>query len=210
MGTEPYWNVEVEVGKQIVFTSIAGIDSMTFNYVEPVTSSDGSLLFKTKSKDGSIELRFKREQCSDGMSDDEFYYSSSLKIEQKSTNTKLELNGCGKYVKPTALNDLWVLTELKGKKIDATKIPTMELHLSTYKAMGNAGCNNYQGSFSLKRDLIEFNRNFISTRMYCENQAIESAFLEAFVGNRFVYEVANNQLVLKTEGHPILVFKKVD
>ena len=129
---------------------------------------------------------------------------------QKSTSTTLELEGCGKFVMPTALNDIWVLTELNGEKIEVAKVPTMELHLKDNKVMGNAGCNGYQSSFTLNRDLIMFDPNFIATRMYCEEVNVESAFFQALGGHRFVYEIVNNQLTFKTEGHPIMVFKKVD
>ncbi len=208
IGTEPFWNVAIEEGEYVSFTSIGDIDSIGFLYVKPIKRNDGTLLFKSKTKERSIELTFKKEICSDGMSDEVYQYATSVKVAEKTTKTKLSYRGCGKYVQPTVLNDIWVLTELKGKKVNATKIPTMELHLSNYVVSGNAGCNGYKGNFTLERDLIEFNRNFIATRMYCENQAIESAFLQALAGNRFVYEVANNHLILKTEGHPILVFKK--
>ena len=73
-----------------------------------------------------------------------------------------------------------------------------------------AGCNNYNGSFELSGNRIEFDERIASTRMLCDNSSIEDAYLKAIAGNKFNYQISNNQLFLMQEGKSVLVFKKVD
>ena len=86
----------------------------------------------------------------------------------------------------------------------------MELHLKDKKLIGNGGCNNYNGSFELSGNQIEFDDRIASTRMLCDNSSIEDAYFETLAGNRFEFEASNNKLYLLQEGKSVLVFKKVD
>ncbi len=207
LGMEPYWNVVLKEGQQIIFTSLGDIDSMVFPSINPITKADGTVVFKSKTEEGKFELTLKKEPCSDGMSDESFTYSSQLKIENLKESK--QLSGCGKFIQPQMLNASWALTHFKKQAIKEGK-PTLILNLTTYKIAGNAGCNSYGGSFSLKNDQILFSKNIMVMRMTCENQSGEDLFLAALAGNRYVYEITDNTLVLKTEGHPILVFKKME
>ena len=122
----------------------------------------------------------------------------------------VKVDASSNSLNPNLLNDIWVLTQINGELIEGTKAPVMELHLKDKKLIGNGGCNNYNGSFEITGNRIEFDERIASTRMLCDNSSIEDAYLKAITGNKFGYRINNNHLFLLQEGNSVLIFKKID
>lgn len=95
-------------------------------------------------------------------------------------------------------NTRWVLRILKDKKIfipEAGKEIYMQFQKKENKLDGNAGCNNFFGSYTVNNGEIKLGP-LARTRMFCELQMeIEENFIKALEQtNR--YEVKDNYLYL--------------
>lgn len=117
-------------------------------------------------------------------------HSSSIKYklvkiiyQEKSKTTMQKLSLKGK----------WRVSKLIG--IDSmSKSPTINIDLEAKKMSGNAGCNNYGGSFQIEGKELKFETPF-ATKMYCSNMKIEKAFFEC-LQNTSYYQIENGTLKL--------------
>jgi len=108
----------------------------------------------------------------------------------------------------TLTGQTWALTELSGQPLVADSGIT-----ATFSADGSvggsAGCNRYNGTYTVSGNSISFSGNMAMTMMMCE-QAImdqESAYIDA-LGQVKTYSISGDQLELKDGGgNPVLVFK---
>jgi heat shock protein HslJ/uncharacterized membrane protein len=107
--------------------------------------------------------------------------------------------------------DLWVLESINGKKADLKnypkELPRIEIN-SQMKLMGNAGCNNINGTVEADEKTIKITA-MMMTRMACPAAAEETEFVNALQGANS-YQVQNNRLSLMKDGQTTLVFRKTD
>ena len=209
-GTEPYWSLQATHGQAIVFTTLSASDSISLPEASWKIEGHNTQTLTTQTERYHLKVTRSAQPCSDGMSETPFSYKATVVLTDNTLHTTTQFNGCAKLVQPVLLNDIWVLEKLEGHPIGNAKRPTMELRLSDFTVEGNAGCNGYKGQFSIVNDQINFDQRMIATRMYCEEHELEDVFLRAIAGQRYVYEVKSNQLILSTEGQPLMVFKKAD
>lgn len=103
---------------------------------------------------------------------------------------------------------VWVLTELNGKPPMAGTGISAQFSADG-KVMGSAGCNRYNGSFTISGENITFSSPLASTMMMCE-QAImdqESAYLQALAEVK-TFSLTGNLLTFRgEEGANLLVFQ---
>ena len=100
----------------------------------------------------------------------------------------------------------WELSQVNGRPVAGEGTPTLKLRVDN-TLQGNAGCNNYQGSFSVKGKKLIINEQISTTRMACEEMALEDEFLQVLGGGSFIFAVTDDRLQLKQKGVPILIFK---
>ncbi|NJL61588.1 MAG: hypothetical protein HC903_06880 [Methylacidiphilales bacterium] len=78
-GTEPFWSVEVT--KRGIVYSTPDNRKQTFSYVEPISASgrtrDTVRVYQLRGKNNILIIK-KQNTCSDGMSDREYPYSTTL------------------------------------------------------------------------------------------------------------------------------------
>lgn len=109
----------------------------------------------------------------------------------------------GRYVLHKHLRDpaiegrKWLLTELRGKAVDAgSRSPFLLLDAAKGIAGGNASCNSFSGSFAIKSgNRIHFDENMAVTMMACPDMTTEQQFLEV-LRNVDNYAVADGVLSL--------------
>lgn len=95
-----------------------------------------------------------------------------------SCGTSSNMNGS----KSLLTNKYWKLTELNGKVVTTDPSSSREAHIifqdTATRVGGNAGCNQFGGSYTLPgNNRIQFSQMF-STKMYCEKMMeTETAFL---------------------------------
>lgn len=117
-----------------------------------------------------------------------------------------------KYIlnKAGLTNRYWKLIELYGRPVEANT-NTNEPHLiltDKNGATGNAGCNGFNGTYSIKGNEIRFSK-MISTMMACIQMDSESQFLHILedVDN---YSLQGNQLLLrKAQMSPLARFEAI-
>jgi len=92
---------------------------------------------------------------------------------------------------PIRFEGKWQVSEIVG--IDSlSKSPTLTIDNGSKKISGNAGCNNYSGSFSIDKDEITFQKAF-ATKRYCTNMNIEHAFFNCLQNSHY-YKLIDGKL----------------
>ncbi|WP_369048277.1 DUF4377 domain-containing protein [Tenacibaculum sp. UWU-22] len=112
------------------------------------------------------------------------------------------------------LNDNWILTHIKGEKIQLNNKngqPRLEINIAENYVSGMASCNSFFGKVKKITDTqLVFSDQIGSTKMMCKDMHVEIAFYNAFRVVR-TYKIENNNLYLFDENNTeVLRFKKVD
>jgi heat shock protein HslJ len=105
-----------------------------------------------------------------------------------------------KVVSNTITNTKWVLTELRGKKVElempGERVIFLLLSSENNKVHGFAGCNNFNGTYELKEnDRIKFSENMAITMMACPDMKIEQEFIKV-LSQADSYNLVDNRLIL--------------
>jgi len=114
--------------------------------------------------------------------------------------------------KPVTASDLggaWKLQTMDGKDAMTEfkdKVPTMMFNFTENKITGNAGCNDYNTTFTLSNNVLEIGP-FITTRMSCENIEAESKFINMLPG-RVDVDFENNLLTIRKDNKTIMTFRR--
>lgn len=77
VGNEPFWNIEIDEQKTILFHLADKGAPLPFKAVQPVVAGD-STVYNTASDSATLRIVVYNNFCSDGMSD--FIYSNSIKV----------------------------------------------------------------------------------------------------------------------------------
>lgn len=111
---------------------------------------------------------------------------------------------------PIAITDRdWTLVSLGDNTAPAGnggKPVTMRLATAESRAMGNAGCNQYSGPYTLSGDRLSFGPA-ISTKMACaQGMEVETAFL-AMLNDVTSYQATDSTLTLIGASGPLARFR---
>ena len=210
-GTEPFWSVEISKS-EIIFTSINESENFSAPYAAPILAADANVkLYRSKSDTAEIEITVSQENCSDGMSDKTYGYTTKVGIKRAGANESQNLNGCGNYAVNERLNTVWALQQLDGKSITkedfGQELPYIDLHTKIATFTGFGGCNRINGKVIISDvNLIRF-ANVVSTRMMCLESNKENDFMRALQSATH-FELKDNKLILSHGGQPTLVFTK--
>lgn len=107
-----------------------------------------------------------------------------------------------------SLDGNWLLTEMNGNAVDASRPPTMQFLPEGNRVAGFAGCNRYNSAYVRQGDSLRF-QGAISTKMACiePGMSLENEFLKA-LENIAGYSRSESVLELKdTEGKVLLRFR---
>ena len=109
------------------------------------------------------------------------------------------------------LAGVWKLQSINGKseaETEIKKMPTLEFNFSERRLSGNAGCNRYNGAFTLENNVLNVTP-LVTTRMACpNNMEMENEFVKTFTGKIDLEKESDNQLVMKKDGRTIITFAK--
>jgi heat shock protein HslJ len=214
IGTEPFWDVKINETKEISFHTIS--DGTAFSTGIPeltLLSSNDVCSYSAESDKYSVKVLIKKEECTDGMSDNIYQYSVNVSVTEKSSNQTKEFKGCGYYTNDYRLDDIWVLDKLKGNefsKKDYSTRPYMELKVRDSRVGGNAGCNTFLGKIEIKGHKIAFSKNMNMTKMACEEMKLEMDFINAISGKTLGYKVDNGKLYFYENGNTVMQFYRTD
>jgi hypothetical protein len=88
VGNEPFWNIEIDEQKEILFQLADWSKPLPFKPTKPLLAGD-STIYKTSNDSGQLHVVVYNQFCSDGMSD--FIYNNKVKV----TYRNKTFNGCG-------------------------------------------------------------------------------------------------------------------
>ena len=209
IGNEPSWVLTLNPSKATLrFSSMTG-DSLSIPLPDRQTDPNGFIRYQAPLDNGRINVVFRPDSCVDSMSGQRFDYRVEADVRGKN------YMGCGVSLRQLALlNDIWVLTNFRGRSIstDSTRreVPRLEIQLTEGRVTGTTGCNRLNGSLKADTHQILFGP-LATTRMACvgEAGAFEGQFLTE-MSTSFTYQVAEGKLTLLHDNQPVMIFKKVD
>jgi heat shock protein HslJ/uncharacterized membrane protein len=212
-GNEPFWNIKIsEIG--IEFKSLVeGYEKFNFTHVEPIRAMDANVkMYKLVSNEATIDVQIFQKECTNSMSGEISKYTIKIDVKKANTIETKQFEGYGKYSADYRLTDIWVLEDLKGKKVAtedfARELPMMEINAEKNNFFGYAGCNRMNGTLFSENKILRFT-NIITTKMACLGTNKENDFLKALQSTTS-YNIENNRLYLSNSYGEQLVFKKID
>lgn len=118
-----------------------------------------------------------------------------------------------KPIDKASLEGQWTLTSLNGKTASSLfkgALPNINFDIANNHISGNAGCNLYNGSFSIN-EKNEFSAPQIaSTMMLCMEENEETLFLEELGKKNNILSISNDSvLTFSQDGKVVLEFQKV-
>lgn len=130
------------------------------------------------------------------------------------TTLTLSNNGTtvAEFIKGIDLSRLsgeWKLESIAGgdtKALFADQIPTMTFDFEENRLGGNAGCNRYNATYTIKGAEITVGP-VMSTRMACPNMEGEAKYTNSITGTSTL-EVSTSKIFFMKEGKAILTFTK--
>ncbi|MGL5112539.1 MAG: META domain-containing protein [Flavobacterium sp.] len=212
MGNEPEWSLKIGEN-QIAFSSLKpGFEEFNSPYAAPVKAMDANVKRYSVATDrGTMIITIEQQICTNAMSGETFPYEVRIEI-YNGNKTTATFSGCGFYVIPASLHDIWVLEKMNGENMTASKfeneIPYLEINSTTGKFMGFAGCNRINGELFFEKDVLRFTK-IAATRMACGPKNRENELIHSLESTT-TYQVANMRLTLTNPSGIELIFKKVD
>lgn len=86
MGNEPFWQVQISEKENLIdFYDPMEQKTIHFNYTKSQIKN-GSVIYSAKNDTNSIELKIKKEKCSDGMSEKKYNNSVTVQLNKKTYN----------------------------------------------------------------------------------------------------------------------------
>ncbi len=211
-GNEPFWALEIEFDNILKFTSLTEkYSEFTFPETGAERPNDLSLVkYRAKTYNAETEILIEREKCQDTMKDTIFPYSVTVSIRRSNDDTFKDFKGCGRYLGPYRLNDIWTLQEIDGKPLDipgTREKPFLEIDLVNKVIYGYGGCNKFHGRAELVNNIL-VTGSILSTKMAClDTQHIEDRFLRVISAKSLRFEI-NGNVMHMTDGETELHFRR--
>ncbi len=213
-GNEPFWTLSLDYDSIFTFKTPEGPP-----YNAPPVAADRAqdaaiMRFRTVTESGEMIATLREGQCVDDMSGQTYSHSVQVQVKLGTASDYTTYTGCGRFVVPPVLHDIWALQRLNGEAVDASGlpqgVPTLEFHSGDLRVTGHSGCNNLTGSFAMMGPRsLEFSQ-LASTRRACPDTSVEDAFLAAISGKRLDFEISEGSMALLRRGEEVARFRKVD
>lgn len=121
---------------------------------------------------------------------------------------------CACGTKKTAVSESidgnWTILEVGGEKVvDVEKTPEITFDTKENRVNGNAGCNNFFGSFTYVDGKLTFEDNMGATRMMCKNMKFEDKALQSFPKVAKVAWKGGHLLLQDEAGKNLFVLEKI-
>lgn len=212
-GNEPFWSISIAENGIEFKSLVSGYEKFNFAHVEPMRAMDANVkMYKLVSTEANIDIQIFQNECTNSMSGEISKYTVKIDVKRPKDLESKRFEGCGKYTADYRLTDIWVLEDLKGKKVTnidfAREVPLMEINAEKNNFFGYAGCNRMNGTLFFENGIVRFT-NIITTKMACLGTNKENEFLQALQSTTN-YKIENNRLYLSNSYGEQLVFKKID
>lgn len=212
-GNEPFWSLKIsESGFQFSYFTTK---LQTFNapMAAPVAEQDANVKkYRVVTASGQLNIQITQNDCKDSMTGIISPYTVEIELKLGDAPIFTTYKGCGDYITDARLSATWVLEKMNGKLLTSDDFslgfPRIELDTKINHFYGFAGCNGMSGSIFFEKEVLKFNK-IATTRKMCQTQNREADFIKILQSTN-MYEISNNQLILKNNSSDELVFKKVD
>ncbi|MDN3669175.1 copper resistance protein NlpE N-terminal domain-containing protein [Echinicola jeungdonensis] len=206
-GNEPFWSLEIDFGKKMVFKPMEGETVMT-PVSEAIRTPDTNVLrYQAETENGSLQVTIFRKKGQDTLSGEEFGHEVKVWVKTGKEEEFQEYAGCGDYLGDFRLNNLWTLESINWENlVEKSKVPYLEFELQNSRFNGFGGCNRINGDIFLEGNSIAFGK-IISTKMACPNLEKEHVFLEQISEREYSFTFEGENLVMINE-QDTLIFRK--
>ncbi|QDH78343.1 META domain-containing protein [Echinicola soli] len=208
-GNEPFWSLEMDFSKQMVFKPMEGEPLIT-PIPKPVRPQDvNAVSYRAETEKGTLHVTVFRRKCQDTMSGEEFGYEVNVRVKQGKDSEFRDYSGCGDYQGDYRLNDIWALETLNGEQlIKDGKTPNLEFNLMENRFYGFGGCNRFSGAISINKQQVSFTKA-ATTEMACPNLEAEGIFMQHITDQTYDFKIDGLKLTLSND-QAIMVFRKID
>lgn len=214
-GNEPSWSLDMDFEQGFYFKTLNGIEIIILP-VDGKKAMDANVLrFYTETETGTLIITILEKECNDTMSDEVFPNKTRIEFKRSNEEVIQIYEGCGRYVTDYSLHDIWALTHLNGKDLQSgnnweKRLPIFEFYARSGKVLGNAGCNDFNGTYHIAEyRVIQFGELTI-IRETCSDMKTENVLIKSISGKRMKYLKENQNLKLTGYDGTELIFKKID
>lgn len=213
MGHMPQWILDMNPEKGIGWRNLEDGRSWFSNTVVQSTGAEPhEHLYRSENEQGVLSVKVERTPCSDAKSGEVLPYR--VRVEMKSGDGITSMEGCGEYLPPQRLYDVWMLYSMSGEKIEPAQLQEgarLEFNTTEGTVLGGSGCNGFTARFETTRNGIKIGEMALS-KMRCSGYAneVERNFLAAIGSGELSYTFSGNDLILTTLGGTMLVFRRVE
>ncbi len=212
VGTEPFWGLKI-FGDRIELNMME--DTLVVPHADPIRVQDANIkMYRVQTEGTTMDVIIAQKECTNAMSGEVSPYTVTISYKRTGDEATRALEGCGTYITDYRLNDIWVLEEMKGKKVtkedfNGSDVPYLEIYTDKNRFSGFSGCNRITGGLFYEKDLLRFGQ-VASTQMACPKMDMEREFLNALQSST-QYTVENNRLYLSNGSEEnLLILKKID
>ncbi len=212
-GHEPSWALDMDFEGNFHFKTLNG-DEISVPAVKGDRAMDANVTrFYAEVEKGTLIITIIKQKCQDSMADQSFDFSVNVQMKNSNETEFKEFSGCGTFLPDLALHDIWVLDKINNEDLvlnDNQERPRFEFFSKKGEVLGNAGCNNFNGRFSIEGyKVIQFT-NVAMTRKTCGDMKVEQLLSKHVFGRQMKYYREDLLLHLSGYDGTELIFKKVD
>ncbi len=213
MGHDPEWMLDINPEKGMGWRNLEDGQSWFVSAVEPSDGADQTEhIYRSETERGLLLVSVKRNPCTDAKSGELLPYS--VRLEMKDSTGERSMEGCGEYLPPQRLYDIWMLYSMNGERISPAELQEgarLEFNTTEGTVLGGSGCNGFTARFEATRQGIIFGEMALS-KMKCSGYPaqVEQDFLAALRSGELKRMFRGNELFLTTSAGTILVFRRVD
>ncbi len=213
-GMNPDWGMEWSYEEGLILHTPSGdekVEELSQQNIED-TSIDQ---FIGNISGQSITVTINQEDCFDSIMNTSLKNKVEVKISDENGHEINVFSGCGQFIPDTRLHDIWVLTHINGEEIDKNHFnengaPVCEFYVKEERVSGFAGCNNFNGNFTMiGKNELQFGM-MAMTRKMCPQMEMEERISKIISDQRIKYQIQKLTLSLENEDGTSLTFQKTD
>ncbi len=213
MGNEPFWNIKIDLVGTLIFSRLGEKDIEFSKIKESMIMDSPGVTYTAVNSQAEIKADIFKIECTDDMSGEIFPYTVKVDIKFSSNSNVTVYKGCGKYLADYRLNGSWAIEKINSREIDSSvlsskKPPIINISVGDERISGTAGCNDLFGHFEPEDYKLIF-KNITSTKMLCNDMALEDEFLSTISDKTFMYLFEGDKLTfINMKGVTVLEFGK--
>lgn len=212
-GHEPEWMLQINHEGAIGFRMLGDALGWFTPPVTPARAADANvLLYRTKTERGELRATIQEQPCTDSLNGGEFAYT--VRIDATDATGRTEVQGCGQYLPPARLHDVWMLVrigDLQVRQAELREGARLEFFAAEGRVHGATGCNTLEGPFEVHGATLRIGPLRMTKRMCADHaEEVERAFMEALEPGSLRYAFKGNDMLLTHPAGTELLFRRVE